>query len=77
MIERIVSRLDKVCQVENPTLKWLFSFCLIFTVGFLSMVLVCSPLVLLGASWAQVLGGAIGCGIGTGLINATIITLFC
>lgn len=61
----------------SPVLRWLVTFLLVFTVAFAMYLILLTPLVLLGlTTYGSHLGGAIGCGIGTALVNATFILLF-
>lgn len=74
---RFISRfVDKAIGLDNPFLRWVSLFCSIFALAFTVSILLGFPLVLFGLfSWPYLLGNAIGCGIGTGLVN-TIAILF-
>lgn len=74
-LEKVYSILDIISELPS-ILKWATTFTLIFVFTFLLYLALASPLILFGMSFNNLIGGAIGCGIGSALINATAFTLF-
>jgi hypothetical protein len=74
-LEKVYDVLDIISDLP-PILKWATTFTLIFVFTFLLYLLLASPLILFGMSFKYLIGGAIGCGIGTAFVNATAFTLF-
>ena len=60
----------------NPIARWFATFFLIFCATFLLYMVVVTPFAMVGViPVGAVIGGAVGCGIGTGLVNATLFLL--
>lgn len=66
--------LDQLVSLP-PVPRWFAAFLLVFVLAFIVYIIFLTPLVLFGlATYSDHVGGAIGCGIGTALVNATFIT---
>lgn len=72
-LERIY---NSIMDTRNPLVVWVLAFALIFAVAFALFLVLWAPLaLLLGWTWKVGLFGAIGCGLGTALVNATFMAL--
>lgn len=74
-LEKVYSVLDIISDLP-PILKWATTFTLIFVFTFLLYLGLASPLIIFGMGFNNLIGGAIGCGIGTAFVNATVFTFF-
>ena len=54
---------------QNRAVRGLVVFLLVFTAAALLFMALGSIMLAFGVSYTQVLAGAVGCGIGTGLVN--------
>lgn len=60
----------------NPVARWFATFFIVFCLTFAIYMVFATPFAMLG--WipvGAVIGGAVGCGIGTALFNATLFLL--
>lgn len=73
---KMVARfLDFLYDGENSALRWLIAFLLVFVIASLVYLILLTPLVIIGsATYDAHIPGAIGCGIGTAIVNATALT---
>ena len=59
----------------HPVPRWFVAFLVIGLIAALAFVLISVCFMPFGFPLSAVIGGAIGCGIGTGLVNATFLSL--
>jgi len=59
----------------RPITRWLVAFLTIGLLASVAFALIGLLLIPLGFPLPLVIGGAVGCGVGTGLVNATFIAL--
>lgn len=68
---RFIGRTIDNLYDKGPFQRWLGSFTIVFLLTFFLYLAIGSLLLLLGFSPTFLFWGAVGCGVGTGIINAT------
>ena len=65
---------DKIMRL-HPAPRWIVAFLVFGMIAGLAFFALASCLMMFGYPFPAVIGGALGCGIGTGIIHATFLAL--
>jgi hypothetical protein len=74
----LIDTLFETLYRMNPIARWFATFFLIFCLTFALYLIIATPFLMLGIgsiTLGFVFWGAVGCSIGTGLVNATLFLL--
>lgn len=75
MIDPVETMFETLYRM-NPVARWFATFSIIFCATFTLYLILATPFAMLGFTRVEpLIWGAVGCGIGTALVNATLFLL--